>query len=195
MGKPFLFTLVLIVLICGFFVVRANAEQFSSQQYLEDEVKIIEPGLLPNSFWYWSDRFAEETKYLFTFSKEKKADFLIEIAEERLAEMKALSEKGITSYVDRLLTKHEHHIKKAEELYNELLEDGKIKAEEYQDQLETEILETEYDIRRELNKAPKTYEKKRDGALGWIKYQLGKLTSHLGTKKTEISNERAGYTE
>ena len=62
MGKPFLFTLVLIVLICGFFVVRANAEQFSSQQYLEDEVKIIEPGLLPNSFWYWSDRFAEDAK-------------------------------------------------------------------------------------------------------------------------------------
>jgi hypothetical protein len=195
MGKPFIFTLVIIFLFCGFLLVRANAEEFSSQKYLEDEVKIIEPGLLPNSFWYWSDRFAEETKYLFTFSKEKKADFLIELAEERLAEMKVLSERGITSYVDRLLTKHEHHIKKAEELYDELKKEGKIKAEEYQDELESEILETEYDIRRELNKAPVTYEKKRDGALGWIKYQLGKLTSHLGKKKTEISNERASYSE
>ncbi|MBT4722391.1 hypothetical protein HN958_03005 [Candidatus Falkowbacteria bacterium] len=170
-------------------------ELYDTQQYLEEETKVIEPGVLPNSFWYWADNFSEEIKYVFTIGKEKKADFLLDLAEERLAEMKALSENGINKYMDDLMVRHDKHISRAEELYQKYREDLKVKAAETQENLEYEILDNEYKLKAEINQLPVKYKKAEKGVWSKTKSFMGDLVSHLSWKKGEVSEKRATFEE
>ena len=188
-----------LILVCFVFSVQVNAqensEKFRSQKFLEDDAKIIEPGVLPNSFWYWGDIFEEEIRYVFTIGKEKKADYLILLAEERLAEMKTLSEAGITKYTERILSKYEIHIRKAEELYEKLKMDGAAKVKEKQEELERGILENEYKIKKELKQFPDNYIEKRDSFIGKIMYGFRQIKDHLTGKRQKIEDQRAGFEE
>src|SRR6056297_2924911 len=136
-------------LLCAPFVLKAAEKknnknpQYEVQEYLEKKAAIVEPGVLPNSFWYWADIFGEEIKYLFTITKESKGDFLIETAAERLAELQALSEQGINKYADKLTTKHEKSISKAEDIFAKLKDEGWEKMQQKQEELEFEILKKE----------------------------------------------------
>jgi hypothetical protein len=168
---------------------------YDSQKYLETEVKIIEPGTLPNSFWYWADNFSEEIKYVFTIGKEKKADFLLDLAEERLAEMRELSERGINSYMDKLMTRHDTHINRAEELYQKYREETKVKAIEMQDNLEDDILENEYKLRAEIDQLPVKYKQAQQTSWSKVKTFMGGLVSHLSWKKGEVKERRATFEE
>jgi len=175
--------------------VFAAQMQYKSQQYLEEEVAIIEPGVLPNSFWYWTDIFAEEIRFIFTVGKEKKADYLIQMADERLAEMQKLSEEGIDKYAEQLMSKHQAHISRAEELYQKLREEGWERVQEEQENLEYEILEKEYQIKKELSQAPEKYKEKRDSFVGSVWSGFKEILSHLKWKKAEISQQRATFEE
>ena len=166
-----------------------------TQKFFEQDVSIIEPGILPSSFWYWADNFAEDIRFVFTVGKEKKVDFLLQLAAERLAEMKILSEQGITQHADRLTRKHEESISRAQEIYEQIREDGWQEVQAKQSLLEGRILETEYMLRGELKNAPANYENKRDGFAASIAKGFKSILGHLGSKKNQISDQRSGMTE
>lgn len=164
---------------------------FSSQEFLEKDVAIIEPGVLPNSFWYWADRFAEEINFLIKVGKEKKADFLMEIAKERLAEMKKLSEEGINNYADELLTEHEETVTKAQKFYEEVRQEGIERAKELQEDTEREILRKEQVLKKELGNAEQTYLEKQDGFAKRIGSWMRKIVGHLSWKREAIQEQRS----
>jgi hypothetical protein len=188
--------LITVLVLAGLFtgtMVFAEEEgaPFDSQKFLEEDAAIIEPGVLPNSFWYWGDIFAEEIKFLFTVGKEQKADFLMETAKERLAEMQKLSEDGITKYADRLLVENEDAIANAQKFYKEVREEAPEKLKEYQEDTEREILKKEYKIKGELQNAESNYLAKQETVAekvgGWLKG----LVSHLSWKRDKIQEQRS----
>ena len=165
--------------------------KYETQEYLEDEVAIIEPGVLPNSFWYWGDIFAEEIRYIFTVTKKSKGDYLIQTAEERLAELRELSEQGITKYAEKLISKHEQSIKLATQLYKKAKVQGWEQLQQGQTDLEKEILLNEAKLKVKARKAPADYEKGRDSVIGQIGTWVKNVVSHLKWKRGVIKEQRA----
>ncbi len=161
-----------------------------TQTFMEDKAAIIEPGVLPTSFWYWADKFSEQIRFVFTVGKEGKADYLINMAEERLAEMRALSHEGITQYADKLLSEHEELIKKAQDLYKEIREEAIEKGKELQVDTEKKILINEKKIKKELDNADKTYQAGGDTVAKKIAAFLKQVMSHLSWKKDKIQEQR-----
>lgn len=188
--------LITVLVVAGLFtgtMVLAEEEttSFDSQKFLEEDVAIIEPGVLPNSFWYWGDIFAEEIKFLFTVGKEKKADFLMETAKERLAEMQKLSEEGITKYADRLLMENEDAVANAQKFYQEVKKEAPEKLKEYQEDTEREILRKEYKIKGELQNAEANYLKKQESVASKVGGWLKGVVSHLSWKRDKIQEQRS----
>lgn len=190
--KVLITMLVLTGLLTGTMVfAEEEATSFDTQKFLEEDVALIEPGVLPNSFWYWGDIFAEEIKFLFTVGKEQKADFLMETAKERLAEMQKLSEEGITKYADRLLSENEDAIANAQKFYKEVREEAPEKIKEYQEDTEREILRNEYKIRGELQDAESNYLAKQETVAEKIGGWLKGVVSHLSWKRDKIQEQRS----
>ena len=195
--------LICLLVLCGLLLLNVNlvfaesdseevsAAKYETQEYLEDEVAIIEPGVLPNSFWYWGDIFAEEIRYIFTVTKKSKGDYLIQVSEERLAELRELSEQGITKYAEKLISKHEASIKLATQLYKKAKVEGWEKLQEGQTDLEKEILLNEAKLKVKARQAPADYEKGRDSVIGQIGAWFKNVLSHLKWKKGEIKQQRA----
>jgi len=65
-----------------------------------------DPGLLPDSPFYFLKRFVENIKTWFTFDEERKTDLLAELVERREAELLALEEK----YADKELNPRQERI-------------------------------------------------------------------------------------
>lgn len=188
---------VLIFLAAAVGVSTAETEAPSSKtkKFIEEEAAIVEPGILPNSFWYWADVFSEEAKFLFTVGRESKGEYLIKLAEERLAEMKALSEKGITKYAEQLLSKHEAYVQQAEKFYQATQKEGIEKVKEMQVDLEKEILKQEKELKGQAKVAPRKYEQARDKAIAEIGKWFKKILSKLSQKRSQILEEKAKYAE
>jgi len=170
-------------------------EDYAVKDFLENKAKVIEPGILPNSFWYWADIFAEEIKFIFTVGKETKGDLLLDLAEERLAEMRALTESGITKYSDRLVSKHEGFVNKAESFYKTAQVDGVEMLKEGQSSLEKEIILREVQLKKQAKDAPSQYEQKRDEVVGGVGAWFKRLLSHLQVKRGAIDEQKAQLVE
>jgi hypothetical protein len=112
------------------------------------------------------------------------------MAEERLAEMRALSHEGITQYADKLLSEHEELIKKAQDLYKEIREEAIEKGKELQVDTEKKILINEKKIKKELDNADKTYQAGGDTVAKKIAAFLKQVMSHLSWKKDKIQEQR-----
>lgn len=189
MKRSVILVLMVAVLFVGYRVVASEEPTFSSQKLLEEQAAIIKPGVLPNSFWYWADVFAEQLQFVFTVGKEKKADFLLDVAEERLQEMKALSEKGITDYAEKLMTDHEDSFNKAKSMYDEVKEQTINEAKQLQENTEMGILKNEKVVDKELRNAPKTYEAKQKELWGKTMTWFRGVLSHLRWKKGDIQQK------
>ena len=175
--------------------VFAEDGNFDSRQLLEEKTQIVKPGVLPDSFFYWGDKFGEELKFVFMVGKEKKADYLIELAAERLAEQKTLSENGINKYADQLTTQYDGYIQMANKLLAELKERAPIEARELQEKTEKEIFTQEKVIKKELKNAPVEYVKQRDSIIGQIGAWFSGVLSHLKWKKGEIEKMEVQMSE
>lgn len=173
------------------FLAQAEASDSKSKTFLEEKAAVIEPGVLPDSFWYWADIFSEEIEFLFTVGKKSKGDFLIQVAQERLAEMKKLSEDGINNYADDLTSKHEAAIKKANELLAEVKEKGLEKLKEGQIDLEKQILLQENEMKKQAKVAPKKYDEVTNQAYKRVSSLFKTVLSHLSWKKSEIKTQKA----
>ena len=173
----------------------AAKDDSKTKKFFEEEAAIIEPGVLPNSFWYWTDIFSEQIQYLFTVGKESKGDFLIQLAEERLAEMKKLSEDGIMKYAESLISKNEEYMQKAEALYKEAKVKGLEELQKSQTELEKEIIKQEAAVKKQAKAAPQEFEKRQNQVFTEIVKWFNNVLSHLSWKRLKIKDQKAEMNE
>ena len=74
------------------------------------EVDLPSPGLLPDSPFYFLEIIAEEIGTFFTFGDLKKAERYAVLAAERLAEIKAVVEKGKPEFAEKTLARYENQL-------------------------------------------------------------------------------------
>lgn len=73
---------------------------------LAQETELPDPGLLPDSPFYFLETIAEEIVTFFTFGDLKKAERYAALAAERLAEVKAVIEKGKPEFVEKTIERY-----------------------------------------------------------------------------------------
>ncbi len=74
---------------------------------LSQETELPDPGLTPDSPFYFLETIAEEIVTFFTFGDLKKAERYAALAAERLAEIEALVEKGKPEFAEKTLQRYE----------------------------------------------------------------------------------------
>lgn len=72
------------------------------------------PGVTPDSWMYGLDRAFEKISLALTFDKVKKAEKRLLMASERIAELKAMVDKGKPEFVDKLRSAYENGINETE---------------------------------------------------------------------------------
>jgi hypothetical protein len=80
---------------------------------LAQETDLPDPGMTPDSPFYFLERIAETIGTFFTFGDLKKAERHIALAAERLAETNAVAEKGKMELVEKALERYENQMVKA----------------------------------------------------------------------------------
>lgn len=81
------------LVICSIFIFALLALPFMMVNAADSQDnKLLEPGILPNSFWYNFEIIKERIIILFTFSNQSKADKLLSFSGERLSELNRLVE-------------------------------------------------------------------------------------------------------
>ena len=70
------------------------------------ETKLPDPGLTPDSPFYFLETIAEGIGTFFTFGDLKKAERYADLAAERLAEVQAVVEKGKLKSVEKILERY-----------------------------------------------------------------------------------------
>ena len=83
-----------------------------------------EPGVKPNSFFYFFDTAFERVSLFFTFNSEKKARKALEYADERLAEAEAVAKEKNTDAVKTAVAGYESSIALAAEKSKEVKDKG-----------------------------------------------------------------------
>ncbi|MBA7493660.1 hypothetical protein ES702_04221 [subsurface metagenome] len=70
-------------------------------EVLAQGVELSDPGLTPDSPFYFLDTLGEKIGMFFTFGAEKKAEKAMQYAEEKLAEAMAMAEKNQTEALEK----------------------------------------------------------------------------------------------
>ncbi len=80
---------------------------------LAQETELPDPGMTPDSPFYFLEIIAEEIGTFFTFGDLKKAERHAALAEERLAEAQAMVEKGKSELAEKTLARYEKQLNKS----------------------------------------------------------------------------------
>jgi len=127
---------------------------FSSPVFAQTGAKpdAVNPGLLPDSPLYFFEKIGENIRTFFTFGKSK-AERHVKLAEERMAEIRLLRQKGKTEIADKTDQVYQRHVSKV------LLEVKKNGLQESKkDQLLIRLVDKNIDNQKMLvevyNKAP-----------------------------------------
>ncbi len=72
-----------------------------------------EPGMLPDSPFYFLKSWSEGIGTLFTFGEVKKAERFLDLSERRLSEAKALVEKDSMEYATKAIERYEEQLERA----------------------------------------------------------------------------------
>jgi hypothetical protein len=151
----------------------------------------VKPGLLPDSSLYVLDVWSEELRYFFTFGKVNKAEYKIRVAEERLSELKALYEKGVSDYTEYLLNKYQEEILQAQELYAQVKLNSAEKVEELQNYTEDQILLNQSQVNSFLvQTVPDKYDNLVDSTVGGVVSGFQGLLNHLDEKNKQIQEKK-----
>lgn len=89
------------------------------------EAELPNPGLTPDSVFYFLDTLGEKIGMFFTFGAEKKAEKAMKIAEEKLAEVKAMAERNKTKALEKANQKYQEFLDLASQRAKEAKEKGK----------------------------------------------------------------------
>ena len=74
-----------------------------------------DPGILPDSPFYFLKSWSEEIGTLLTFGEEKKAERFLNLSEKRLSEARALAEKGRGEMSEKAMERYENQLNSAME--------------------------------------------------------------------------------
>ncbi len=86
-------SIILVVLFLCIFSFNTVRAQESEDISIEQEVKIENVGILPNSSWYFLKEFRRNVQKIFTFDRVKKVELQIKINDEKAEEISVLQEK------------------------------------------------------------------------------------------------------
>jgi hypothetical protein len=96
---------------------------------LAQEAELPAPGLTPDSAFYFLESFFEDIGTLFTFGDVAKAERYAKLAAERVAEAKAVVDKGKPEAAEKALKRYEVQLKKALAKANQARAKGKDVSE------------------------------------------------------------------
>jgi len=160
----------------------------------DNETALTEPGTTPDSVLYFLDVAADNLALAMTLNDDAKIEKQLEIAEERLAEAKAMAEKGDINAMKKAADKHgEMLVKLKTEIKN--IENGDSESE----------LKKEIEIQQKINEHSDKIMEVRDGLKIKIKVKgditaeqqelidsiLASLEGQTGEVKIEIENEKS----
>ena len=96
------------------------------------EEELPDAGVTPDSALYGLDKAFERIGLALTFDKAKKAEKRLQIASERLAELKSMTDKGKLKYSDELAKEYDNNLKEANVIATtaKLLKEDKSKLTE-----------------------------------------------------------------
>ncbi|MFW6143605.1 MAG: DUF5667 domain-containing protein [Patescibacteria group bacterium] len=82
---------------------KANAQETTTTQESEEIYQLLQPGVEPDSPFYFLKRLGEKINMAFTFNAEAKARKSVKYAEKRLAEAKAMADKGKPALAEKVM--------------------------------------------------------------------------------------------
>ncbi|MDI6655674.1 MAG: DUF5667 domain-containing protein, partial [Candidatus Hydrothermarchaeota archaeon] len=94
-------------------VVTALMVAFSSQALAQEDAS---PGITPDSIFYGLDKAFERIQFILARDETSKARKHLEFAAERIAETKAMADKGKPEYIPDLTEEYEVSINKSQEI-------------------------------------------------------------------------------
>jgi len=80
----------------------------------QEAAELADPGILPDSPFYFFKTFGEDARLFFTFNDTERVRLKLTYAGNRLAEAKAMQDRNDTVEVDRLLLRYREHVESAE---------------------------------------------------------------------------------
>lgn len=161
--------------------------------HVADHAVTENPGITPDSFIWGLDRALENIALLLTFDKGKKAEKGLEIARERLLEVKVMIEENKLSDAENAQEEHRKTLIKVKNSIKNLEKDNS--TEELEKELEIEkVLEEHEDNVEKINTGLKV-KIKIEGAITeeqktLINSILDSLTKQTGEVKIEIKNKK-----
>lgn len=90
----------------------------------------VNPGIMPDSPFYFLDSWGEWFEMIFAFSAEAKSEKALTHAKEKLAEMEAMAEKGNIEAMEKAMARYEEKLAMATEKAEAAKKNGEDKAEE-----------------------------------------------------------------
>lgn len=155
----------------------------------------VPAGILPDSFWYWTDVVAERVRMFLTLKKEAKVNYLLGVADEKIAEAQIMMQDNLPDDVGSALTQYDYNIAKAMQVFSDAVEDGKVFAQTTQDRLETAILLHEKMVQLSILKIPEQTMMGINAIYDTISNWFSQLLDHLKWKRTQIDVKKALLTD
>jgi len=173
-----IFSLFLAGLVLGTVSVKAQTEELSL------------PGLTPDSVFYFLERISEGIGTFFTFGDLKKAERYAALAEERIAEVKAVVDKGKPEAAEKALKRYEDQLRKA----LALAERARIKGESIAEVTEViaegsnkHVLVLEEVLDKVPEEAKESIKQAKEVSMNGQKKALRALSTENPEKATEIN--------
>lgn len=125
---------------------------FCSYEVLAEE-NLPDPGILPDSNFYFLKSWKESIQTFFTFGAENKAKQFLHLSEVRLAEYQKMVEKGKIKIAEKIIQKYEKQLNLALKKTDEAENKGKD-AEKLKEEISEKILKHQEVLERVLEKVP-----------------------------------------
>lgn len=129
MKKTAYFLLFLALFLTNVSAVQATKISNPLEEPIQNSVETIKPGILPNNPFYFLKTLGENIQTFFTFGDSAKAQRYFKLAEERLAEAKALVESGDVKKAKEIIKNSAKYFERAWDKINILVEAGKESAD------------------------------------------------------------------
>lgn len=129
---------------------------------------LTNPGILPDSPFYFLKTWKESIQTFFTFGAENKAKQHLHLAEVRLAEYQKMIEEGKTEIAAKTIEKYEKQLNHALEKAEEAKEKGKDAAK-LKEEVSEKILKHQEVLNNVLDKVPEEAQKGIEKAIEAVK--------------------------
>ncbi len=152
-------------------------------------VELPDPGILPDSNFYFLKTWKESIQIFFTFGAENKVKQFLHLAEVRLAEYQKMIEKGKTEIAQKTLDKYEKQLNHALAKAEEAKEKGKD-VEKLKEAISEKIIKHQEVLIEVLNKVPEEAKKGIENAIEMSQKGFeNAIQAVSGEKKEELERK------